>query len=340
MISSVAVVILNWNGRKKNLLENYLPSVVKYSTGALVVVADNGSEDDSIKYIRENFPTVKIIALDKNYGFTGGYNRALQQIDTDYYILLNDDVEVTPNWIEPIVERMEKEDNIAIAQPKLLSFKEKTMFEYAGAAGGYLDYLGYPFCAGRIFEDMERDEGQYDKEREIFWASGAAMFIKSKVFKELQGLDEDFFAHMEEIDLCWRSQNLGYKVMYYPQSKVYHYGAATLKKNSSKKTFLNFRNNLFLLYKNLPQDRIKKIMFLRFVLDIFASFVFLIQGKISDGKAVLKARQEFKSKKHIFYNKRQENITDYPHTTLNKSILIETKIKRKKTFSQIYKDSV
>ena len=237
MNSKVAVVILNWNGRQKGLIEQYLPSVVEYSKEAEVFVADNGSDDDSLDFIKSNFPTVNIISLDKNYGFTGGYNRALNKIEADYFVLLNDDVEVTPNWIAPLIEKMEEDQNVAVSQPKLLSYKDKERFEYAGAAGGYLDYLGYPFCAGRVFLNLEQDKGQYDKEREIFWATGAAMFVKSKVFKELGGLDEDFFAHMEEIDFCWRVKNAGYKVMYYPQSKVYHFGAATLQTNNPRKTF-------------------------------------------------------------------------------------------------------
>lgn len=335
MNKKVAVVILNWNGRKKGLLEKYLPSVVEYSSNALVVVADNGSEDDSIVFVKDNFPTVRIIALDKNYGFTGGYNRALQELEADYFILLNDDVEVTPDWINPVIEQMEKNETIAIAQPKLLSFRNKTLFEYAGAAGGYLDYLGYPFCAGRIFDNLEQDTGQYDKEREIFWASGASMFVKSKVFKQLQGLDEDFFAHMEEIDFCWRAKNQGYKVMYYPQSKVYHYGAATLNTSSPQKTFLNFRNNLFLLCKNLPDNKIKSVMRKRFLFDLLAGVIFLLQGKTADCKAVFKARQSYRTQKQKFLSKRPATINTYPSKTLKKSIVIESKLFHKKTFSQI-----
>lgn len=337
MNKKVAVVILNWNGRKKGLLEKYLPSVVEYSPNASVIVADNGSEDDSIAFVKDNFPAVRVISLDKNYGFTGGYNRALQELEEEYFVLLNDDVEVTPNWIEPIIEQMEKDETIAIAQPKLLSYRDKTFFEYAGATGGYLDYLGYPFCAGRIFDNLEKDKGQYNEEREIFWASGAAMFVKSKVFKQLQGLDEDFFAHMEEIDFCWRAKNQGYKVMYYPQSIVYHYGAATLNTSSPQKTYLNFRNNLFLLCKNLPDNKIKTIIRKRFFLDMLAGVFFLLQGKTADCKAVFKARQSYRKQRQKFLSKRPAQIDSYPSMTLKKSIIIESKLFHKTTFSQVVK---
>lgn len=335
MNSKVAVVILNWNGRQKGLIEQYLPSVVEYSKEAEVFVADNGSDDDSLDFIKSNFPTVNIISLDKNYGFTGGYNRALNKIEADYFILLNDDVEVTPNWIAPLIEKMEEDQNVAVSQPKLLSYKDKERFEYAGAAGGYLDYLGYPFCAGRVFLNLEQDKGQYDKEREIFWATGAAMFVKSKVFKELGGLDEDFFAHMEEIDFCWRVKNAGYKVMYYPQSKVYHFGAATLQTNNPRKTFLNFRNNLLLLYKNLPEKKMSSVFFKRRCLDYLAAFVFLLQGNKGDFKAVFNARKDFKRIKQHFYSKRQNNISSYPSQTLKKSLVLQSKLFHRNAFTQL-----
>ena len=335
MNSKVAVVILNWNGRQKGLIEKYLPSVVKYSKEAEVFVADNGSEDDSVEYLKQMFPEVSLIELDKNYGFTGGYNRALNQIEADYFILLNDDVEVTPNWISPVIDKMEKDESIAVCQPKLLSYKDKDCFEYAGAAGGYIDYLGYPFCAGRIFQSLEKDKGQYDKEREIFWATGAAMFVRSKVFKELGGLDEDFFAHMEEIDFCWRAKNAGYKVMYYPQSKVYHFGAATLQTNNPRKTFLNFRNNLLLLYKNLPEQKMTSVFLKRRFLDYLAAFVFLLQGNKEDAKAVFNARKDFKKIKKHFYSKRQNNIPSYPSQTLSKSLIIQSKLFHRNVFTQL-----
>lgn len=335
MNTTVAIVILNWNGRK--LLQQYLPSVVKYSLGYDVYVADNGSEDDSVSFLKENFPTVKIIQLDKNYGFTGGYNRALSQISADYFVLLNDDVEVTKGWVNPIVKLMSQDDKIAVCQPKLLSYTDKTKFEYAGAAGGYIDYLGYPFCAGRIFEHLEQDKGQYNQPREIFWATGAAMFVKSNVFRELKGLDEDFFAHMEEIDFCWRAKNAGYKVMYCPDSTVYHYGGGTLNKISPRKTFLNFRNNLLLLYKNLPEKELSKVMRKRKYLDLLAALVFRLTSSKAECKAVLEARKEFEKIKDSFAKKRNPNVTKYPSQVYRRSLVLSSKIKHKNLFNQIKK---
>ena len=331
-MKKVAIVILNWNGKK--LLEKYLPSVVKYSSDYDIYVADNGSTDDSIEFLQKYFPTVKIISLDRNYGFTGGYNRALFQIESDYFVLLNDDVQVTNDWISPIVNLMESDDKIAVCQPKLLSYADKQKFEYAGAAGGYIDYLGYPFCAGRIFEHLEKDEGQYNQTREVFWASGAAMFVKSVVFKQLGGLDERFFAHMEEIDFCWRVKNNGYKVMYCPDSKVYHYGGATLNKKQPKKTYLNFRNNLLLLYKNLPENQLQDVFRKRKYLDLLASFIFLLTSSKSESKAVLDAIRDFKQMKDSV--KRQaEHINDYPTQVYKKSLILSSKIFRKNRFSQL-----
>ncbi len=333
---SVAIVILNWNGR--NLLQKYLPSVIKYSLGSDVYVADNGSTDDSIKVLEEEFPTVKIISLDKNYGFTGGYNRALKQIEADYYVLLNDDVEVSHNWVQPIIDLMNRDKMIAVCQPKILSSIDKQKFEYAGAAGGYIDYLGYPFCAGRIFEHLEEDLGQYNKEREIFWATGAAMFVRSKVFNDLGGLDEDFFAHMEEIDFCWRVKNAGYKVIYCPDSVVYHYGGGTLNKVSPYKTFLNFRNNLLLLYKNLPKKELNKVLRKRKYLDLLAAIVFRITSSKSEYEAVMKAREEFKKIKNNFTSKRNEQVVSYPSEVYRKSLVLSSKIRHKNLFKQLLKD--
>ncbi|MBQ9254158.1 MAG: glycosyltransferase family 2 protein [Bacteroidales bacterium] len=333
MNKKVAVVILNWNGREKGLLEKYLPSVVKYSSNAEVWVVDNHSEDDSLQFIKENFVTVKTIALDKNYGFTGGYNRALFQIDADYFVLLNDDVEVTFKWIKPIIDLMEKDETIAVCQPKLLSFKDKKKFEYAGAAGGYIDYLGYPFCAGRIFEHIEQDKGQYNTTREIFWATGAAMFVRAEIFKSFNGLDEDFFAHMEEIDFCWRVKNAGYKVMYCPDSTVYHYGGATLNKVNPKKTYLNFRNNLLLLYKNLPEKKLKSVFRKRKYLDLLAAIVFRFTTSKEEYQAVLQARKDFKAMIPEFKKKRSKNINTYPSCVMHKSLVLKSKIFRKNIFS-------
>ncbi|MBQ0113217.1 MAG: glycosyltransferase family 2 protein [Bacteroidales bacterium] len=333
MNKKIAIVILNWNGREKGLIDKYLPSVVKYSSNAEVWVADNGSTDDSLDFIHNNFPTVKTIALDKNYGFTGGYNRALNQIEADYFCLLNDDVEVTFAWIRPIIELMESDDKIAICQPKIKSYKDKSSFEYAGAAGGYIDYLGYPFCAGRIFENLEKDTNQYETIREIFWATGAAMFVKADIFKTLGGLDEDFFAHMEEIDFCWRVKNNGYKVMYCPQSTVYHYGGATLNKINPKKTYLNFRNNLLILYKNLPEKKLRSVLRKRKYMDMLAAVVFLLTTNRQEYKAVLQARKDFYSMLPQFKEKRMKNIEEYPSCVLKKSLVLCSKLWRKNKFT-------
>ena len=291
MDKRIAIVILNWNGRQ--MLEQYLPSVMEHSEQAQVVVADNASTDDSLEYLRTNYPQVKLIVNDKNYGFAEGYNKALAQVDADYYIILNSDVEVTPNWITPVIELMESDPSIAICQPKLLSFQNKSQFEYAGGAGGFIDFLGYPFCRGRLFATLEDDKGQYNDVCELFWATGAAMFVKSQVFHQLGGFDGDFFAHMEEIDLCWRAKNSGYKVMYCPDSAIYHLGGGTLPKSSPFKTFLNFRNNFSLLFKNLRRHQIAYVFPLRLVMDYVAAAKFLVGGTPKEFVAVVKAHWAF-----------------------------------------------
>lgn len=291
-MSSCSVVILNWNGEKH--LKEFLGSVALYtSDGIDIIVADNGSNDGSLKFVRENFPRVKIIELDRNYGFAEGYNRALERVNSDYYILLNSDVEVTPRWCEPLIEFMEANSSYAAVAPKLLSYLEKERFEYAGASGGFIDWLGYPFCRGRILSTIEIDRGQYDTQREVFWASGAALLIRSKVFKKLGGFDGDFFAHMEEIDLCWRAQILGDKIGVVPQSVVYHLGGGTLPVSSPRKTYLNFRNNLAMLYKNLPQRRLYITLFIRMILDGSSALVYLLQGNMAMFKAVFSAHIDF-----------------------------------------------
>ena len=276
------------------MLERFLPSVTSCCPDwAEVIVADNGSTDDSVVFLSEHYPSLRIIRLDRNYGFTEGYNRALAQVEADYYVLLNDDVEVTPHWIEPVVELLEKTPESAIAQPKLLMYDRRDTFEYAGAAGGYIDSFGYPFCRGRLFDTLEQDCGQYDDVRPVFWATGAAMFVKAGVWRELGGLDKEFFAHMEEIDFCWRAQNAGYKVLYCPGSTVYHVGGGTLPKSSPHKTFLNFRNNLALLYKNLPDGRVWRVLTVRFMLDVLAALKFLTDGNPLDFAAVFRAHRAF-----------------------------------------------
>ena len=289
---TTAVVILNWNGKK--MLERFLPSVTAHTQGdAEVIIADNGSTDDSLDFVRAQYPGLRIIELDKNYGFAGGYNRALQQVKADYYVLLNDDVEVTPGWIEPVVAQMQQHPDTAICQPKLLMCDQRDTFEYAGGAGGFLDKYGYPFCRGRMFTSLEQDNGQYNTPGEIFWASGAAMFVRADVWHQLGGLDDDFFAHMEEIDFCWRAKNAGYRVEYCPQSTVFHVGGGTLPKSNPRKTYLNFRNNMALLYKNLPKRRLAWVMCSRIVLDYVAGFKFLMERKPKEFSAVVDAHKAF-----------------------------------------------
>jgi GT2 family glycosyltransferase len=298
-LPSVAVVILNWNGIA--YLKHFLPSVCASTYPNLeIIVGDNASSDDSVDFVRENYPNVKIIINDQNYGFAGGYNKVLSQLNHDYFILLNSDVEVLPNWIEPVIRLMESDSNIAAAQPKILSHSNKSSFEYAGAAGGFIDQFGYPFCRGRVFDALELDNGQYNESSEVFWASGAAFFIKRANWLEMEGLDEDFFANMEEIDLCWRLKNEGYKIMYCADSQVYHVGGGTLKAENPFKTYLTFRNNLVLLQKNLPAGRATLIIFIRFWLDFITLIKFLIDGKFKNALAINHAHFYFI--KNIFKN--------------------------------------
>ncbi|MGI4750231.1 MAG: glycosyltransferase family 2 protein, partial [Janthinobacterium lividum] len=314
-LPKVAVVILNWNGLK--YLQTYLPSVAASLYPNLeIILGDNGSTDGSVEFVRANFPSVKTVLNDQNYGFTGGYNRVLSQVQADYFILLNSDVEVVPNWIEPVITLMESDELIAAAAPKILSWQEKNKFEHAGAAGGFIDTFGYPFCRGRIFFEIEEDRGQYDQTIEVLWASGAALFIKQKYWELSGGFDERFFAHMEEIDLCWRLKNMGLKVMYCAESTVYHLGGGTLDAENPYKTYLNFRNNLLLLQKNLWLRKSVFIIPMRFVLDFVTLVRFLSEGKRKDAAAISKAhrnfvrqlftnsgqRQKVKSERHADYN--------------------------------------
>jgi GT2 family glycosyltransferase len=307
-MKKISVVILNWNG--VGMLQKFLPKVVECSAmeGVEVCVADNASTDESVSYLQANFPNVRLIVLDKNYGFAEGYNRALEQVEAEYVVLLNSDVEVTPHWLEPLVEYMDTHPEVAACQPKICSERNKEYFEYAGAAGGYLDKYGYPFCRGRIFDVVEKDEGQYDTVSSVFWATGAALFIRLKDYWEAGGLDGRFFAHMEEIDLCWRLRSRGRGIVCIPRSVVYHVGAATLKKENPRKTFLNFRNNLLMLYKNLPEKELKKVMFIRGLLDWVATFVFLLKGDGKNARAVWQARKEFKHICPDFASSRTENL--------------------------------
>jgi GT2 family glycosyltransferase len=291
-IPSVAVVILNWNG--KALLEQFMPGVIKSVYPNLqLIVGDNNSTDDSVAFLKANYPQVRVIVNDHNYGFAEGYGRVLDQVEADYYVLLNSDVEVPENWIQPVIDAMEVDSNIAVAQPKIKWQKNKSQFEYAGAAGGYLDLHGFPFCRGRLFDTVEIDTNQYEDQREIFWASGAALFVRSKCWKEAGGLDPDFFAHMEEIDLCWRLKNLGYKVIYCPKAEVYHVGGGTLNANNPYKTYLNFKNNLVIMQKNLPLNDAYSRVFIRMCLDFIAWIHFLLQGKSDFAWAINKAHYHF-----------------------------------------------
>lgn len=290
-MKKIAVVILNWNGAQ--LLEQFLPSVIAYSDQAKIYVADNASTDNSIAVIKEQFPSVTIIQNDGNYGFAKGYNVALQQVEEEYYALVNSDIEVTEGWLTPILSIFDSESNIGIIQPKILDYKNKEYFEYAGAAGGFIDQFGYPYCRGRIFDTIEKDSGQYDDEREIFWASGACFFIRRDIYRKLDGFDGDFFAHQEEIDLCWRAFNLGYQTKYTSKSVVYHVGGATLNESNPKKTFLNFRNSLLMLTKNLPENKLFPILLARFVLDGMAGVQFLFKGKFSHCWAIVKSHFSF-----------------------------------------------
>jgi len=303
-MDKLAIVILNWNGAK--MLREYLPSVLRYSREESVVyVADNASTDDSLELLRQQFPEVKLILLKKNWGFAEGYNKALEQIAAEYYLLLNSDIEVTPNWLSPLISFMDSHQEVAACQPKLLSMSDRNQFEYAGACGGFLDRYGYPFCRGRVFETMERDEGQYDTPVEVLWATGAALFVRARIYKEVGGLDARFFAHNEEIDLCWRMRLLGYKIVCLPESKVYHVGGGTLPKSNPMKTYLNFRNNLTMLYKNLPQEDLRHVMWWRWWLDYLAAWeMLLLKRSWGDFRAVFRARRAFKRWRNSFLSDR------------------------------------
>lgn len=291
-MTKLAIVILNWNG--KRYLESFLPTLLRYIPDyAELVVADNASTDDSVSFLQEKFPAVRVIENSCNEGFAKGYNLALKHVEAQYYCILNSDIEVTEGWVEPVMEMMDANEKIAAVQPKLLSYHQRDSFEYAGAAGGFIDKYGYPFCRGRVFSNVEQDKGQYDTEADIFWATGAALFVRSEVFHNMGGFDEDFFAHMEEIDFCWRIKNAGYKIKCCPTSVVYHIGGGTLPKKNSFKTYLNFRNNLYLLLKNLPEERLTPTFVVRFFLDIVAACMFLLQGHFKDFTAVFKAMREF-----------------------------------------------
>jgi GT2 family glycosyltransferase len=328
----IAVVILNWNGVK--LLEQFLPSILAYSAEATIYVADNASTDASVAFVKSNFSSVHIIQNSRNFGFAQGYNEALQHIDAEVYALVNSDVEVTPNWLQPILTAFENEPQTAIIQPKILDYKNKAYFEYAGAAGGFIDRYGYPFCRGRIFDTIEKDTHQYDDDCSIFWASGACFFIRSSVYHDLKGFDADFFAHQEEIDLCWRAFNKGYQTKYSAKTTVYHVGGATLQQGNPQKTFLNFRNSLLMLVKNLPKSRLYSVLFTRLILDGIAGIQFLFKGKIYHCFAIVGAHFSFYSLFSKNYKKRE--IVQSKNYTKLKSIVYSYFVKKVTTFDKLF----
>lgn len=337
--SNIAVIILNWNTR--SMLERFLPDVLKNSAhpGVTIVVADNGSSDGSQELIQEKFPDVTLIRLNRNYGFAGGYNRALQQIEATYSVLLNSDVVPAPDWLRPLVHHMESTPECAACVPKIKDLKNPEMFEYAGAAGGFIDKWGYPFCRGRIFNHVEKDHQQYNNPGDIFWGSGAALMVRTNEFKLSQGLDEHFFAHMEEIDWCWRMKNRGKKISYIPQSEVFHLGGATLNAMSPHKTYLNFRNNLFMLYRNLPSNRLKKTILTRLMLDGIAALKFLFSDGIKHTMAVYRAHRDYFKQIPDLKKEREillQNVTNSAHSEMYpQSIIKAFFIKGKKIFSDL-----
>ena len=336
----VAVVILNWNTRE--LLERFLPLVLKTSSteGIKVFVADNGSTDDSVEFLKKNYHReIGIILLDRNYGFAEGYNRALTEIEAEYFVLLNSDVEPSPGWLAPLIDIMEADQFTAACMPKIKAYDKQDFFEYAGAAGGFIDKYGFTFCRGRLFHSIETDYGQYDEPASIFWATGACVMIRGPLFKIMGGLDPYFFAHMEEVDLCWRLKNRGYKIKFTPYSVVYHIGGGTLPHGSPGKTYLNFRNNLFLLYKNLPENSLISIILQRIILDILAALQFLITGEFSSFMAVIKAHVSF-IKHYGRYKKFRKDekkfITRITHKEVyNRSIVIDFFIRKKITYKSL-----
>ena len=303
-MDKVAVVILNWNG--VSMMEKYLAKVVRLTEEATIVVADNASTDRSVSYLQAHHPGVRVIRLDRNWGFAEGYNRALRLVKAEYYVLLNSDVDVTPHWVAPLVTFMDNHPEAAACQPKLLAVANRNAFEYAGAAGGFVDTLGYPFCRGRIFDTVEDDHGQYDSTQEVMWATGACMMVRATDFHQCGGFDARFFAHNEEIDLCWRLRLSGRKIFCVTDSHVYHVGGGTLPKGNPMKTYLNFRNNLTMLYKNLPKERLWKVMMWRWLLDYVAAYQTLLRGNLGDFKAIYKARHDFRKWRHEFDGERRE----------------------------------
>ena len=338
-MSKIAIVILNWNGVK--LFPEFLPSIIEQSRGEniKVIVADNGSTDDSLNFLKNNFPEVSLLDLKSNYGFAKGYNVALNRIEADYFVLVNSDVKVEKGWIDPCIKHFEKDERIVAVQPKVLSSEQQDCFEYAGAAGGFIDKFGYPFCRGRILDHVEKDNKQYERASEIFWATGACMFVRAEAYKNSGGLDADFWAHMEEIDMCWRLKNQGYKIVYEPKSVIYHLGGGSLEYGNPKKVFLNFRNNLYMLYKNLPKRRFCCRLFVRMVLDSVAALKFLLGGESKAFIAVLKAHIDFYRNFGILRKKRKallpKAIVNNHEQMFQKSIMWKFFVQKKTKFTAL-----
>jgi GT2 family glycosyltransferase len=341
-MKKVAVIILNWNG--KTLLQQFLPTLLKHTDPALAdcIIADNASTDNSIAFLQENYPQLPLIPLEQNYGFASGYNRAIARLEQpyEYIVLLNSDVEVTDRWLEPLTACLDAHPEVVAAQPKILSFHQPQYFEYAGAAGGYLDRYGYPFCRGRILQTIEKDEHQYDAPAQVLWASGAALFIRLQAFREAGGLDDAFFAHQEEIDLCWRLNAQGKKIVCIPSSTVYHIGGATLQTESPLKTFLNFRNNLLMIYKNMPEESLRKVLFVRYFLDRLSAAVYLLQGHPANALAVFQARKAFKRLRRDYLPVRkklqEQALPVLPEPVYGGSIIREYFLRGKKTFASYF----
>ncbi len=338
-MEKAAIVILNYNGR--NFLEKFLPSVIAHSAPYTIYVVDSASQDDSVAWMQANYPQLNLLLLSNNYGYAGGYNHALREIEAEYYILLNSDVEVTQDWLKPMIDFLDDRPHVAACQPKLLAFHNKTQFEYAGASGGFIDWLGYPYCRGRIFDHCETDQGQYDDSCPIFWASGACLVIRAKLFHKMGGFDEDFFAHMEEIDLCWRLHLGGYQVYCFPKSVVYHVGGGTLPSSNPFKTYLNYRNSLAMLYKNLSAGKRWGVIFLRLILDGVSAIRFLPKGQWQDIWAIIRAHFKFYAWAwSILPKKRKKIIQEIGDIDRGESFPISSKsiiwayfVKGQKTFS-------
>lgn len=332
-MQTTAIILLNWNGRK--LLERFLPAVTAFSgnEGVRVIVADNGSTDDSAAFVKAAYPSVEVLTFGRNYGFTGGYNKAIEEIEADFVVLLNTDVEVTEGWLDEPLRLLAENKDVSAVQPKIRSLREREKFEYAGAAGGFIDRWGFPFCRGRILSSIENDRGQYDNSCEVFWASGACMFVRRAAFIEAGGFDPLFFAHQEEIDICWRWKNQGYKILYTPLSTVFHLGAATLDASNPRKTFLNFKNNRLMLYKNLPGKELRKVLFVRFWFDAAAWVSFLFSGKWRDAWAIVKAYRVFRREKKSYRIKKEvkRTFSAYPQV-YPASIISAYYLQGKRTF--------